>query len=361
MNIYKIVLTGGPCAGKTTVLEYVKDFIKNKKNDDFNLITVSESATELIKSGIFPRDFKRMYDFQDIIFEYQKAKESSECRGITNKNKDYVILYDRALIDNKAYLDSQDEFDCLLKKYDCREIDLLDSYDLLIDLVSVANCDEKKYSTLSNDARYESLEDAKISDIKTSNAWLGHRNYFSINSDVSMEEEANDIIKLIDDFITNKKSYDSKKMMVVFKEGKEKEFFKKYNINNSKIIDVEEMHLNVSYCDSVIFKRTYNNSTSFTIKVSENDKVVLDKKIDVDEVINMITKYGVKDIKKREEFHFFENKQAYKIYKENEQTYLEFVPNINNKDLIIPDEFNVIKLEDKLKEEKEIVKMLKKC
>lgn len=47
----KIVLTGGPCAGKTSALTKVEEELTEK---GYKVFIVSESATELIRGGIKP-------------------------------------------------------------------------------------------------------------------------------------------------------------------------------------------------------------------------------------------------------------------------------------------------------------------
>ena len=46
--VYKIVLTGGPCGGKTSSLEKIKNHFK----DEIKVITIPELATVTIESGM---------------------------------------------------------------------------------------------------------------------------------------------------------------------------------------------------------------------------------------------------------------------------------------------------------------------
>ncbi|CAN0311784.1 unnamed protein product [Discosporangium mesarthrocarpum] len=47
--VYKFVMTGGPCAGKTTAMEAVSSHFKEK---GFRVFTVPEAATLLFNNGI---------------------------------------------------------------------------------------------------------------------------------------------------------------------------------------------------------------------------------------------------------------------------------------------------------------------
>jgi len=113
-DIIKIVLTGGPCAGKSTVFDTLNDYLTEK---GYYVITVSETATELIRSKILPNpsDKEHTLMFQDILLHQQYTKEliSEVYAKKISKNQKVVILYDRAILDNRAYLDSKEDFDSI--------------------------------------------------------------------------------------------------------------------------------------------------------------------------------------------------------------------------------------------------------
>ena len=74
-RITKVVLTGGPAAGKTTLVSRVlKEF---KQEDGWHVITIPETATELISGfGIKPFDnCMSMLQFQDFVVGDQIHKE----------------------------------------------------------------------------------------------------------------------------------------------------------------------------------------------------------------------------------------------------------------------------------------------
>ena len=47
--VAKVVLTGGPCAGKTSALSKIESYFTER---GYKVLIVGESATEIIKSGI---------------------------------------------------------------------------------------------------------------------------------------------------------------------------------------------------------------------------------------------------------------------------------------------------------------------
>jgi thymidylate kinase len=58
MSIEKIVITGGPCAGKSTALSRIQ---KELTQLGYKVLFVSESATEFITNGLTPWEYR---DFQ---------------------------------------------------------------------------------------------------------------------------------------------------------------------------------------------------------------------------------------------------------------------------------------------------------
>lgn len=101
----KIVLTGGPCARKTTALSKIEEDLTEK---GYYVFIVSESATELIKGGIKPFGDCPIdiYEFQKYILEYQLCKEKvyEKAAAALPEEKKCVIIYDRGIMDNQAYI-----------------------------------------------------------------------------------------------------------------------------------------------------------------------------------------------------------------------------------------------------------------
>ena len=72
ISISKIVLTGGPCAGKTTALSWITNYFSKR---GYKVITVPEVATELITNGVAPWTCGTNYDYQIENIKMQKEKE----------------------------------------------------------------------------------------------------------------------------------------------------------------------------------------------------------------------------------------------------------------------------------------------
>lgn len=192
--VKRIVLTGGPCAGKSSSLDLIQNYLINK---GYIVYTVQESATELINSGIKPFGDNKLdlCKFQEVILKYQLDKE--QLVEFVAKNystdKDIVIIYDRAIIDNKAYI-GQSDFDKLLDKYNLNEIDILDKYDLVIHLETAAKTNY--YTKENNKARSESELEAIELDTKTYDAWKLHKNLVRVKCFEKFEDKQSKILEI---------------------------------------------------------------------------------------------------------------------------------------------------------------------
>ena len=190
-RITKIVLTGGPAGGKTTLISRILH--EFKPEDGWRVFTIPETATELI-SGFGIRPFGNcmsMLEFQDFVIADQIHKEKlalDAAQIVAEEN--ILIIYDRALMDDKAYI-SDEEFAEVLSHFDGRtEKTVLDGYDAVLHLVTCAKGAEYAYN-LANEARTESLEYAREMDDRTLRAWSGHPNLRIIDNSDDFEQKMN--------------------------------------------------------------------------------------------------------------------------------------------------------------------------
>ncbi len=189
-QITRIVLTGGPAAGKTTLISRIlKEF---KSEDGWRVITIPETATEMISGfgiGPFPSCMS-MEEFQYFVIEDQLHKERLALRAAeTVPEEKVIIVYDRAVLDDKAYV-SDESFAEILAHFGETEEGILTHYDAVLHLVSCAKGAEYAYN-YENAARYESIEDARRMDDQTLRAWKGHRSLHIIDNSVDFEDKIN--------------------------------------------------------------------------------------------------------------------------------------------------------------------------
>lgn len=183
-----IVLTGGPCGGKSTALAEIKECLEQR---GYKVFIVEESATKLINKGIKPfgENAISMYDFQKIIMRYQLRQENI-ARAKAKLYSNSVIIYDRSTIDNKAYLNDISWLR-LLKELNLDYQKLMNRYDLVIHLVTVADGKEELYTKANNIARSEGVEEAKLKDVATLSAYLGHNNLKVVDNSTDFKSKIN--------------------------------------------------------------------------------------------------------------------------------------------------------------------------
>lgn len=194
--IYKIALTGGPCAGKTTALRAIWLFLKKK---GYKVVIVPETATELINGGITPASVGQI-NFQKNLLELQLKKEQIFTESAKLLGENVVIVFDRGCLDGKAYL-TNDEYTDILDELNLNEEDLINFYDAVIFLDSAAMSNENIYSTSNNPARNETVSEARKINIRTQEVWKNHRLFTIIKSESDFEEKISKLLSVIENLI----------------------------------------------------------------------------------------------------------------------------------------------------------------
>ena len=189
----KLVLTGGPCAGKTTAMSWIQS---NFEKQGYKVMFIPETATELITGGLAPWDLSTAYDYQKMVFKDQITKEDiyMECAKKMGYDK-ILIVCDRGLMDNKAYM-NEEEYQRVLRDFNISKSKIMDRYDAVFHLVSAAKGAEEYYN-LDNEARTETVEQASMLDDKIINAWTGHPHFRIIDNSCDFEDKMKRLMKEI--------------------------------------------------------------------------------------------------------------------------------------------------------------------
>ena len=97
-RIKKIVITGGPCAGKTTGMSWIQNtFEKN----GYTMLFMQEPATELKTAGITPIRCSSMMSYQLFQMKLQLEKEAVYCRLPAASEKAFSGDYQRFREENR--------------------------------------------------------------------------------------------------------------------------------------------------------------------------------------------------------------------------------------------------------------------
>ena len=212
MKISKIVITGGPCAGKSTAMSWVQNTFSRM---GYTVLFVPETATELITGGVAPWTCGTNAEYQKCQLMLQTEKEKIfEQAARTMSAEKLLIVCDRGTLDNKAYM-NEDEFAEVLRFIGSNEVELRDNYDAVFHLVTAAKGAEDFYTTSNNVARTESVEEAAALDDKLISAWTGHPHLRIIDNTSSFEEKMKKLIEEISSFLGEPEPYEIERKYLI--------------------------------------------------------------------------------------------------------------------------------------------------
>ena len=211
-QISKIVITGGPCAGKTTAMSWIQNAFTRQ---GYRVLFVPETATELISGGVAPWTCRSNQDYQICQLTLQQHKESVfEAAARTMDAEKVLIVCDRGMLDNKAYM-TEAEFSSVLQAFGADEVTLRDSYNAVFHLVTAAKGAEEFYTTANNTARTESPEQASALDDRLIAAWTGHPHLRVIDNTSDFSDKMRRLIAEISAFLGEPEPYEIERKFLI--------------------------------------------------------------------------------------------------------------------------------------------------
>jgi thymidylate kinase len=172
-NVFSIVLTGGPCGGKSSALEH---FSKELTKLGFDIYTVPEVPSILMTNGCkYPGldGGQKLIDFETHLINLQIAAEDAFLGIAKSTGRPSVVICDRGVLDVAAYLPEEKWLE-VLKANNWSRQQFLARYDMVLHLVSAADGAESFYTLSNNAARTETPEQARALDKKMVHCWDGH-------------------------------------------------------------------------------------------------------------------------------------------------------------------------------------------
>lgn len=211
-SISKIVITGGPCAGKTTGMSWIQNAFTER---GYTVLFIPEIATELISGGVAPWTCGSNGEYQKCQLKLQMEKEKVfEYAARTMDSEKILIVCDRGALDNKAYM-TDAEFAVAANYVGANEVELRDGYDAVFHLVTAAKGAQKFYTTANNAARTETPEEAAALDDKLIAAWTGHPHLRIIDNAEGFEEKMKCLIKEIALFLGEPEPYEIERKYLI--------------------------------------------------------------------------------------------------------------------------------------------------
>ena len=193
-NVVTVVLTGGPCAGKSSSLQSMKETLTK---EGYQILTVPEVPTILMENGCkFPGidgPRARLLRYETLLIEMQLHMENTfidmatlaptastttgtaDATAGPNHHHHHasVIICDRGACDVAAYMPT-DLWHETLASVGTTQQALLDRYDIVCHLVTAADGAEAFYTTANNLTRTETPAEAVALCRRTQACWAAH-------------------------------------------------------------------------------------------------------------------------------------------------------------------------------------------
>lgn len=345
VEITKIVITGGPCAGKSTAMSWIENFFTQV---GYKVLFVPETATELITGGVAPWTCGTNSDYQKCQMKLQIEKEKIfEEAARTMKADKVLIVCDRGLLDNKAYMDYA-EYQDVIRCIDTNEVELRDNYDAVFHLITAAKGAEEFYTTANNSARTETVEEAATLDDKLISAWTGHPHLRVIDNSSTFEDKMKRLISEIASFLGEPEPYEIERKFLI--EYPEINWLEKNPL--CKRIEIIQTYLNSGKDEEVRVRQrgsdgNYIYFQTIKKKITDVKRVEIEKRLSKDEYLKLLMDA---DITKRQI-----RKTRYCLTYENQYFEIDIYPFWNDKaiveielsdektEIVFPKEIKVIK------------------
>jgi len=195
-RIHKLVLTGGPCGGKTTGMAHLATFFESL---GWKVFRVPETATVLMSGGISFGDLneEQVLDFQEHLVSTMIALEDTYFSQAEKCAQNVLIIADRGVMDASAFVD-REAWERILSKLGLEDIEISDNrYNHVVHLQSAAIGAEKFYTVEEHAARFEGIELARERDKKAMEAWQDHPYVDIIDNRSDFDSKINRLIDLV--------------------------------------------------------------------------------------------------------------------------------------------------------------------
>lgn len=345
MEISKIVITGGPCAGKSTAMSWIQNAFTQK---GYRVLFVPETATELITGGVAPWTCGSNLDFQTCLIRLQMEKERIfEQAANTMDCEKVLIVCDRGMLDNKAYM-TEMEFQQVLMLMNQNEVDLRDHYDAVFHLVTAAKGAEEFYTTANNTARTETVEEAAALDDKLISAWTGHPHLRVINNAYDFENKMKRLIAEISAFLGEPEPFEiERKFLIQYPDIRWLE-----SIPNCQRIEIIQTYLTAKEGEEVRVRQrgmdgNYIYFQTTKKKVSDVKRVEIERRLSKDEYLKLLmdADSSKRQIRKTRYCLTYENQyfeiDVYPFW--TDKAIVELELSDENTEIVFPEQIKVIK------------------
>ena len=270
----KIVLTGGPCAGKTTALVKIMEHFSSI---GYKVFIIPELPTLFLQAGMdYLTDNKDLfYEGEKATLEMQIALEDKFLQMAKSVKQPVLIVCDRGTMDISAYMNPV-LWNQIISDAKMNNEMLRSRYDAVLHLVSAADGAELFYTTATNNKRTEGIELARILDKKVIQAWSEHPHLRVINNHEDFETKLERVLQEISDVLEiPRQAVEERKYIIRLKD----------NIPEAIVSEITQTYLTSEPYSEVRLRRQILNGLTVNVHttkkiLSNNEQVETERQID---------------------------------------------------------------------------------
>ena len=270
----RIVLTGGPCAGKTTALVKV---IEHFSSLGYKVFIIPEVPTLFSQAGMDYLTDNRafFYEGEKATLETQLDLEDRFTRMAETIKTPTIIVCDRGTMDISAYM-KPEMWEEITAAAGTSSEQLRTRYDAVLHLVSAADGAEQFYTTANNAERTEGLELARELDKKVIQAWSEHPHLRVINNHENFDTKINRVLQEISNVLEIPQQVIEERKYIVRLTGE---------IPDAIESDIMQTYLTSEPRSEVRLRRRTLNGVSINVRTTKktlpnNEQVVTERQID---------------------------------------------------------------------------------
>ncbi|AXV50285.1 AAA family ATPase [Prevotella denticola] len=270
----RIVLTGGPCAGKTTALVKV---IEHFSSLGYKVFIIPEVPTLFSQAGMdyLTDNHAFFYEGEKATLETQLDLEDRFTRMAETIKTPTIIVCDRGTMDISAYM-KPEMWEEITAAAGTSSEQLRARYDAVLHLVSAADGAEQFYTTANNAERTEGLELARELDKKVIQAWSEHPHLRVINNHENFDTKINRVLQEISNVLEIPQQVIEERKYIVHLTGE---------IPDAIESDIMQTYLTSEPRSEVRLRRRTLNGVSINVRTTKktlpnNEQVVTERQID---------------------------------------------------------------------------------
>ncbi|WP_279170159.1 AAA family ATPase [Prevotella denticola] len=270
----RIVLTGGPCAGKTTALVKV---IEHFSSLGYKVFIIPEVPTLFSQAGMdyLTDNHAFFYEGEKATLETQLDLEDRFTRMAETIKTPTIIVCDRGTMDISAYM-KPEMWEEITAAAGTSSEQLRARYDAVLHLVSAADGAEQFYTTANNAERTEGLELARELDKKIIQAWSEHPHLRVINNHENFDTKINRVLQEISNVLEIPQQVIEERKYIVRLTGE---------IPDAIESDIMQTYLTSEPRSEVRLRRRTLNGVSINVRTTKktlpnNEQVVTERQID---------------------------------------------------------------------------------